>query len=60
MRHEIVPAELTGDGYFVTEDLPPGTRIVVTARGLCTRELDNERRARRGVRAERARRGRGQ
>jgi hypothetical protein len=29
-RREIVPAELTDEGYFVTEDLPPGTPIVVT------------------------------
>jgi hypothetical protein len=29
-RREIVPAELTAEGYFVTEDLPPGTPIVVT------------------------------
>ena len=29
-RREIVPAELTTEGYFVTENLAQGTRIVVT------------------------------
>jgi hypothetical protein len=29
-RREIVPTELTAEGYFVTEDLAPGTPIVVT------------------------------
>jgi len=29
-RREIVPVELTAEGYFVTEDLAPGTRIVIT------------------------------
>ena len=39
-RREIVPAELTAEGYFVTENLAPGTRIVVTgAQTLLSEEL---------------------
>jgi hypothetical protein len=39
-RREIVSAELTAEGYFVTEDLAPGTRIVVTgAQTLLSEEL---------------------
>jgi membrane fusion protein, multidrug efflux system len=40
VRREIVPAELTAEGYFVTENLAPGTRIVVTgAQTLLSEEL---------------------
>jgi hypothetical protein len=40
VRHEIAPAELTSEGYFVTENLPPGTRIVLSgAQSLLPAEL---------------------
>ena len=39
-RREIVPADLIANGYFVTENLAPGTRIVVTgAQTLLSEEL---------------------
>jgi hypothetical protein len=39
-RREIVAAQLVADGYFVIEDLAPGTRIVVTgAQTLLSEEL---------------------
>ena len=39
-RREIVPAEITGKGYFVTDGLPPGSRVVVTgAQALLSEEL---------------------
>jgi membrane fusion protein, multidrug efflux system len=39
-RREIVPAQLAAEGYFVTEDLAAGTRIVVTgAQTLLSEEL---------------------
>ncbi len=39
-RHEIVGAQLAADGYFVTENLAPGTRIVVMgAQTLLSEEL---------------------
>ncbi len=39
-RREIVPAQLTAEGYFVTQDLAPGTRIVVAgAQTLLSEEL---------------------
>ncbi len=39
-RREIVPAQIIPEGYFVTEDLAPGTRIVVTgAQTLLSEEL---------------------
>jgi hypothetical protein len=40
VRLEIVPAELTGAGYFITENLAPGTEIVVLgAQSLLSEEL---------------------
>lgn len=40
VRREIVPTEITGEGYFVTKDLAPGMRIVVTgAQTLLSQEL---------------------
>jgi len=40
VRHEIVPAELTADGYFVTEELGPGTQVVIAgAQSLLSEEL---------------------
>jgi hypothetical protein len=40
VRHEIAPAELTSEGYFVTDNLPPGTPIVVSgAQSLLSEEL---------------------
>jgi len=42
-RHEIVPAEVTSEGYFVTEDLAPGMRIVVSgAQTLLSEERKSE------------------
>jgi hypothetical protein len=42
-RREIVPAELAPEGYFVTENLAPGTRIVVTgAQTLLSEELKSQ------------------
>jgi hypothetical protein len=40
VRHEIVPAELTADGYFVTEGLGSGTQVVIAgAQSLLSEEL---------------------
>jgi hypothetical protein len=40
VRREIVPAELTAQGYFITENLAPGTPIVVLgAQSLLSEEL---------------------
>jgi hypothetical protein len=40
VRSEIVPAQVVTDGYFVTENLAPGTRIIVTgAQTLLSEEL---------------------
>jgi hypothetical protein len=42
-RIEIVPAEITDRGYFVTENLAPGARIVVTgAETLLSEELKGQ------------------
>jgi hypothetical protein len=43
VRREIVPAELAASGYFVTENLPPGMRIVVGgAESLLSEELKSQ------------------
>jgi hypothetical protein len=40
VRREIVPAQVVAEGYFVTENLTPGTRLVVTgAQTLLSEEL---------------------
>jgi membrane fusion protein, multidrug efflux system len=40
VRHEIIPAEVISEGYFVTDDLAPGMRIVVAgAQALLSEEL---------------------
>jgi hypothetical protein len=40
VRQEIMPAESTADGYFVTRNLAPGMRVVVTgAQTLLSQEL---------------------
>jgi hypothetical protein len=43
VRREIVPAEITDRGYFVKENLAPGTRIVVSgAQTLLSEELKSQ------------------
>jgi len=43
VRLEIVPIEITEQGYFVTENLAPGMRIVITgAETLLSEELNAE------------------
>jgi hypothetical protein len=42
-RREIVPAQLSSEGYFVTQNLKPGMRVVVTgAQTLLSEELKAE------------------
>jgi hypothetical protein len=42
-RREIVPTQTTSDGYFVTQNLKPGMRIVVTgAQTLLSQELKGQ------------------
>jgi hypothetical protein len=43
VRRELVPVQLTAEGYFVTDNLAPGTRVVVTgAQTLLSEELKAE------------------